>query len=173
MGETSSEISVETGASTIDVLSTDQNTIMEVQDASSIRSDDNDDGDNIGILPSSALADLQISNLPDDDPLEVKSLALEFDYLIYKIQDRVKTLSDQTKDSVTAQKVNYENDIARINANIGQINDLVRECDLIENEFVKIEQISQIAKDFTMRLTQVEKKLQQRRKLEKESRVRY
>lgn len=166
MEDSSSEVSVETGASTIEVLSADQNTLLGGPDAGLIRSDIDDAGSEVA---NSERMASQARNLADDDPLDVKSLALEFDYLIYKIQDRVKTLSDQTKDSVTAQKVNHEKDIARINGELSEIHNLVRECALIESEFVKIEQISEIAKDFTKRLTDVERRLDRRRRLEKES----
>ncbi|ODV98383.1 hypothetical protein PACTADRAFT_31778 [Pachysolen tannophilus NRRL Y-2460] len=95
----------------------------------------------------------------EDDPLGVKQLALNFDYLMYKISDRVKSLSEQTEDSITFQKNNYESDVARINMNLLKLNRLLKDCQELMNEFNKIGQIGLIAQDFKKRIIEIEKKL--------------
>ncbi|OWB72217.1 hypothetical protein B5S31_g1924 [[Candida] boidinii] len=94
-----------------------------------------------------------------DDPLNVKELALSFDYLTYKIQDRVKTLSENIEVNLSFSKSNYEMEIFKITENLENVKMLIRECDSLNDEFSKLEQINLISRDFVSRLTKLDKRL--------------
>lgn len=109
-----------------------------------------------GALPSSEEPVLQEE---DDDPLGVKQLSLNFEYLMYKINDRVKTLSEQTEEVITNQHVKYSKDIDKIDHDINCIDTLTKKYQLIMTEFVKLEQLAYIVKDFDSRLASIETKV--------------
>ncbi|GME73889.1 unnamed protein product [[Candida] boidinii] len=94
-----------------------------------------------------------------DDPLNVKELALSFDYLTYKIQDRVKTLSENIEVNLSFSKSNYEMEIFKITENLEHVKMLIKECDYLNDEFSKLEQINLISRDFVSRLTKLDKRL--------------
>ncbi|GMF06219.1 unnamed protein product [[Candida] boidinii] len=94
-----------------------------------------------------------------DDPLNVKELALSFDYLTYKIQDRVKTLSENIEVNLSFSKSNYEMEIFKITENLEHVKMLIKECDYLNDEFSKLEQINLISRDFVSRLTILDKRL--------------
>ncbi|ODV62234.1 Cnl1p ASCRUDRAFT_24961, partial [Ascoidea rubescens DSM 1968] len=89
----------------------------------------------------------------DDDPLNVKQLALNFDYLIYKINDRIKSLAEETELSVSNKRYNVEVFIEdEIQSEVVKFKDLNDQLDELLNDFLKVQQIDMIVKDFKQRI---------------------
>lgn len=96
----------------------------------------------------------------DDDPLALKSLAVQFDYLMFKINDHYATLADQTYLAVVAKRDTIEHDYLgqqlEVEKQIGEIDDLISSCDDLELEFKKLDQIEGFVEDFKTRLSLLE-----------------
>lgn len=101
-----------------------------------------------------------------EDPLALKELALNYDYLIYKINDHVKNLSEQTFESVSYKdKVIKEHFLANtldLDNELKKVDDLIAKCDEIELEFLKLDQLTIFIDDFKKRVTKLESQFQNR-----------
>lgn len=99
-----------------------------------------------------------------DDPLEIKKLAVSFDYLMYKIKDRVSTLCDSTYEAVSAKNkwinADYLDKQLNISGQIEEIDDILRACDAVENQFMRLEQLEMFVADFNRRLARIEAMVQ-------------
>lgn len=102
----------------------------------------------------------------NDDPLELKKLAVSYDYLMYRINDRIAALADATFVSVSAKeeyiKNGYLGDQLRLQEETRRIEELVSECDAIELGFMKLEQIRGFVDDFLERLDRLEGEFRRR-----------
>lgn len=100
-----------------------------------------------------------------DDPLEIKQLAVAFDYLMYKIHDRVAGLCDETFEAVNGKnKWINEEYLAKqldISGQIAEIDLLMRACDAVENQFMRLEQLELFVADFRRRLARIEEMVKQ------------
>lgn len=96
-----------------------------------------------------------------DDPLGLKELAIRYDYLMFKIQDRISSLADQTYQSVLAKQTaiedNYFKEQLNLDSKIDEINKVVDSCNELELEFMKLEQIEGFINDFKQRLVGLER----------------
>lgn len=97
----------------------------------------------------------------DDDPLQIKDLAVSYDYLMYKIHDHIALLLETTFALVEAkqrlieqdyfqQQLHLDESIAEAQAQLGQ-------CDEIELSFMKLEQLYAFVDDFKLRISRLEK----------------
>lgn len=93
---------------------------------------------------------------PKDDPLNIKELTVNFDYLIYKINDRIKTLSEKAQASTTRLKENAELTILEIDKLIQHYYEISKVLDGINNDFNKIKQINIIISEFVPRIRALE-----------------
>ncbi|QPG76322.1 hypothetical protein FOA43_003708 [Brettanomyces nanus] len=96
------------------------------------------------------------NNNSDDDPLEVRRLALTFDYLMYKIQDHVTGLSDAVTQNVDYTKKQRQLELSQINRDIHDARKLISECNCINLEIDKLEQLQLMTRDFKERLTVID-----------------
>lgn len=91
-----------------------------------------------------------------NDHLQLKLLAVNFDYLMYKISDRINTLSEQTNASVTAKAKSIEEDYLQEQLHLDQllseIDACQRDCNELELLFAKLDQLYVFAQDFNGRL---------------------
>lgn len=96
----------------------------------------------------------------DDDPLHLKQLALNYDYLIYKINDHISTLSEQTYQSVSNKQIlikqNYLQDQLGLDKEMNNINQLIDQCNDLESNFMKLNQLETFVNDFKSRLQYLE-----------------
>lgn len=98
----------------------------------------------------------------DDDPLQLKQLAVNYDYLVYKINDHITTLSEQTFLLVKAKQQltdEYFNDKLRLEAEFAQIDELISHCKEIELTFMKLDQLRMFVDDFHGRLNRLEREM--------------
>lgn len=94
------------------------------------------------------------------DHLELKSLAVNFDYLMYQISNRISTLADQTHGSVTAKVMFVENDYLqqqlRLDGILAEIDACQCDCNALEALFAKLDQLYAFVDDFRSRLAVLE-----------------
>ncbi|CCG22664.1 hypothetical protein CORT_0B09600 [Candida orthopsilosis Co 90-125] len=95
------------------------------------------------------------------DPLELHKLSLSYDYLMFKIKDYIKTLTDQTYESVLQKQDHINHDYFENQLNLPiqyeEIDKLLKTCNELEQEFMKIDQLEMFAHDFKQRLDAIEK----------------
>ncbi|KAL7664017.1 Biogenesis of lysosome-related organelles complex 1 subunit CNL1 [[Candida] zeylanoides] len=96
----------------------------------------------------------------EDDPLALKSLAVQFDYLMFKINDHYATLAEQTYSAVVAKRDTIEHSYLeqqlQVEKQIKDIDDLISSCEDLELEFKKLDQIEGFVEDFKTRLSSLE-----------------
>ncbi|ODQ60466.1 hypothetical protein WICANDRAFT_12805, partial [Wickerhamomyces anomalus NRRL Y-366-8] len=92
----------------------------------------------------------------EDDPLGVKKLALSFDYLLYKISEKMEVLAQQTESSVISRKDEAERELLDVETSANNLKDLIQKCDNLDNDFTMLEQISIIVSDFKQRIKNLE-----------------
>lgn len=97
----------------------------------------------------------------DDDPLELKDLAVKFDYLMYKINDRIAALSEQTHQSVVAKQHLIQHDYfgrqLGLDAEMARADALLAQCAELELLFMKLDQLYIFVDDFKARLAVLER----------------
>lgn len=89
---------------------------------------------------------------PNDDPLSIKQLALNVDYLLYKINDRYRSLSAQALSSTERLKENTEITIMEIDKIIQRYYEISKELENLNNDFSKLEQLEYIVDEFVPRV---------------------
>ncbi|EGV66696.1 hypothetical protein PSN45_002684 [Yamadazyma tenuis] len=101
-----------------------------------------------------------VADSEEEDPMGLKQLALSYDYLIYKINDHVKSLSDITFESVSQKesliKRDYLQQQLKLDMEMAQIDKLLVECDKLELEFMKLDQLKGFVDDFKVRVSRLE-----------------
>ncbi|GMM27965.1 hypothetical protein DAMA08_006810 [Martiniozyma asiatica (nom. inval.)] len=97
----------------------------------------------------------------DDDPLNVRELAENFDELVHQVNSRVQILADQLYLHVEARKTNADIDIAEINNKLVEMRALINKCNELNMEIDKLEQLQLFTRDFNDRLENIQKSLMQ------------
>ncbi|PVH14212.1 uncharacterized protein CXQ87_002339 [Candidozyma duobushaemuli] len=97
----------------------------------------------------------------DDDPLRIKDLAVSYDYLMYKIHDHIASLSETTFSSVESKQRLIEQDYfqqqLQLDKNIADAQALLDQCDDLELQFMKLDQLYSFVDDFKDRVARLEK----------------
>ncbi|CAB4253767.1 similar to Saccharomyces cerevisiae YDR357C CNL1 Protein of unknown function [Maudiozyma barnettii] len=90
----------------------------------------------------------------NDDPLGINRLAVDYDYLMYKINDYVQSIQIQTHDICQQHEATIRNDIVEgiIDKNVAEFKSLLEKCSELENYFDMLEQITFISDTFKQRL---------------------
>lgn len=100
----------------------------------------------------------------DEDPLEVRNVALVFDYLMYKIKDHVAEITDSVIQNVDYARNQQELEISRVNRHIKKARQLITKCDRTDMEIEKLVQLQSITKDFCDRLMNVDRHMNEHNK---------
>ncbi|CCH45490.1 hypothetical protein BN7_5072 [Wickerhamomyces ciferrii] len=149
-------------------MSRDDGSIQRSHEALSGGSTVNTSSDDLTSLPADQELligeDQQKSNYneEEDDPLGVKRLALSFDYLLYKITEKVDSLAQQTELSVLSKKNQVDVQLIDVENSMNNLKNLIKNCDELDNEFSMVEQINYIVNDFKHRIADLEKKVTQK-----------
>lgn len=97
----------------------------------------------------------------DDDPLEIKDLAVKYDYLIYKINDHITNLAEITHQSIITKRnmidEDYFNEQLHLDEELQNADKLIGECNLIETLFMKLDQLYMFVGDFKERISVLER----------------
>lgn len=96
----------------------------------------------------------------DDDPLQLKDLAVKYDYLMYKIGDHITNLADLTHQSVVNKRKLIDEDYfdkqLQLDAELDGADQLLEECRELESLFMKLDQLYMFVGDFKTRLSSLE-----------------
>lgn len=97
----------------------------------------------------------------DDDPLQLKALSVNFDYLMFKIHDRIASLADTTHESVVSKKKLIESDYfgrqLQVDTQMASADALIQQCSELETLFMKLEQLYGFVDDFKTRVATLER----------------
>jgi len=98
--------------------------------------------------------------MKDDDPLEIKDLAVKYDYLIYKINDHIANLADITHQSVSNKRKlideEYFDQQLHLDEQLADADRLIDECKELETLFMKLDQLYMFVGDFKQRVATLE-----------------
>ncbi|SMN19685.1 similar to Saccharomyces cerevisiae YDR357C CNL1 Protein of unknown function [Maudiozyma saulgeensis] len=88
------------------------------------------------------------------DPLGINKLAVDYDYLMYKINDYVQSIQIQTHAICQQHDTVIKDDIVEgiIDKNVAEFKVLLEQCNELENYFDMLEQIAFISETFKERL---------------------
>ncbi|VEU20037.1 DEKNAAC100279 [Brettanomyces naardenensis] len=100
----------------------------------------------------------------EEDPLQVRRLALTFDYLMYKIQDHTTVLSEAVAQNVDYTKKQQEFEISQVNRRIKEARKIINECNRTDLEIDKLEQLQLMTRDFRDRLASLDTRLKRHNK---------
>ncbi|CAK7901434.1 biogenesis of lysosome-related organelles complex 1 subunit Cnl1p [[Candida] anglica] len=97
-----------------------------------------------------------MSEVEDEDPLGLRELAVRFDYLLYRINDHVTNLSELTYQSVCSKRdtieIEYLDKQLQLDKKLKDVDTILRSCDELELELMKLDQMSNFVDDFKERL---------------------
>lgn len=95
-----------------------------------------------------------------DDPLQLKLLAVNYEYLMYKINDHIGNLSEKTNVAVEEKRRLIEDDYfvkqLDIDTQLKHADDLLAECNEVEQQLMKLDQLYGFADDFKQRISDLE-----------------
>lgn len=90
---------------------------------------------------------------------QIDSLSQHFHDLIRQMSATVNKLSEQAHASSSSTHKMVLNDISQADRRIAQLKSLVKQCDELQDEFVKIGLIGEFAKGFHLRISRLEEEL--------------
>lgn len=114
------------------------------------------------VVVNATSSDLAIDNENTQDysdPLNIKPLALEFDSLLKDINKKTESIAVQVLNHVDEMKKNSDSKLCKINENLEILNSLILKCNNINLEIDKLEQLHSFTIDFSLRLNEIQKKL--------------
>ena len=93
----------------------------------------------------------------EEDALGINKLIVDYDYLLYKINDRVQSIQYRTDLLCKRQNQLIGDDIIRglIDVNIDHFKHILKQCDELENHFDMMDQIDMIVQTFKNRLQDI------------------
>ncbi|QLQ80727.1 hypothetical protein HG537_0E00800 [Torulaspora globosa] len=97
------------------------------------------------------------TDVPNEDPLGIDKLTIDYDYLVYRIQEYVASIQLETTAICRRQNELIREQIVDqvVEKNIDGLNSILGKCQELENHFEMLEQIAVISESFKMRLAQV------------------
>lgn len=92
---------------------------------------------------------------------QIASLSHHFKVLIEQMTRRVQYLSENANESVLSTQRQLEaNEISEADKQMRRAREVLKQCDELEDEFLKIRQIGEIARGFRERISALEKSLE-------------
>ncbi|KAF8250529.1 hypothetical protein K440DRAFT_541414 [Wilcoxina mikolae CBS 423.85] len=93
------------------------------------------------------------------DPRALAQLSAHFDGLLAAITSRVENLSQQTLKATTAHHRRASSVADQATREIERLREILRQCDELQNEFLKIKRIGEIVKGFRTRVEVLEQRI--------------
>lgn len=91
--------------------------------------------------------------MTDDASLGIDKLSVDYDYLLYRISDRVKSIELDTTAVVKSQNQLVTGIVEElIDQNIARFRNILQQCEMLEGHFELMEQIQMITDSFKERL---------------------
>lgn len=93
------------------------------------------------------------------DTLGINKLIIDYDYLLYRINDYVQSIQYKTELVCKSQNhlINDEIIEGQIDTNIEHFKEILKQCEELENHFDMMDQIDMIVKMFNERLHSITK----------------
>ncbi len=105
-----------------------------------------------------ASEETETSTSPQQHTIAMANFTHDYNELVHTITQRIQTLSNQAVQSTKyTDQTCQEGVIKDADTIIDKLNQLLKECDLLEQEFIKVEQLKMITEDFDGRLKELEK----------------
>lgn len=101
------------------------------------------------------------ASIDEEDPLQVKELAMNFDSLMNEINLKTEDLATKVYNHVEAKKYNNEINIEVINTKLQQMRNLILEANDLTTEIEKLDQLRLFSRDFKERLKIVSRTIKQ------------
>lgn len=97
------------------------------------------------------------ANTGNEDPLGIDRLTIDYDYLLYKINDYVGSIQLETTAICRRQNELIREQIIDqvMEKNIEGLESILKKCEELENHFDMLDQIAVISENFKVRLAQV------------------
>lgn len=97
------------------------------------------------------------ANTGNEDPLRIDKLTIDYDYLLYKINDYVASIQLETTAICRRQNELIREQIIDqvMEKNIEGLESILKKCEELENHFDMLDQIAVISENFKVRLAQV------------------
>lgn len=86
------------------------------------------------------------------DPLDVQTLAANFDTLVANINARTQQLAEQVYDHVQEKKQISDENLSSIETKLNSFRALLDKCNDLNTEIDKLEQLQLFTRDFNLRL---------------------
>lgn len=104
-----------------------------------------------------------ITGVTNEDPLGIDKLTIDYDYLLYKINDYVTSIQLETTAICKRQNELITGQIIEqvVEKNIEGLKNILNKCQELENHFDMLDQIAAISETFKVRLRQVLKDYKQ------------
>ncbi|EDO18112.1 hypothetical protein Kpol_1031p16 [Vanderwaltozyma polyspora DSM 70294] len=105
---------------------------------------------------SSSKGDEEI-NSNNEEMLGIDKLSVDYDYLLYKINDYVNSIQIQTKEVCQRQNELISQNVVEdiVDVNIQSFKDILSKCEELENYFTMLDQIEMISDTFHGRIDDV------------------
>ncbi|KAF8428264.1 hypothetical protein EV426DRAFT_335139 [Tirmania nivea] len=113
----------------------------------------------LGISPAASSPSSSNAGGLSLDSNALTALSMHFDGLMAAITARVQTLSEQTRASTQATHRRSSHVVDRATVEIETLRDILRQCDELETEFLKIKRLGEMVKGFRKRVETLEKKM--------------
>lgn len=93
----------------------------------------------------------------DNDPFKIDKLIVDYDYVLYKIQDELESIRLETLEVCEKQNQLVENGIIEdvIDANIAMTKELLEKCDELDKHYDQLDAVEGIVVSFKSRLKNV------------------
>ncbi|KAF8435265.1 hypothetical protein BGX38DRAFT_1069392, partial [Terfezia claveryi] len=113
----------------------------------------------LGISPATSSPSSSNAGGLSLDSNALTALSMHFDGLMAAITARVQALSEQTRTSTQATHHRSSHVVDRATVEIETLRDILRQCDELETEFLKIKRLGEMVKGFRKRVETLEKKM--------------
>lgn len=113
----------------------------------------NDNTDNAPHINANATTTPSDNPTINEDPLDIKSLSTNFDKLVQNINLETETLANQVYQHVYEKREISEESIENINAKLEMYQTIIKNCNELNMEIDKIEQLQLFTTDFIQRLS--------------------
>lgn len=105
-----------------------------------------------GALNTATMTPSTSEDAVGSDPLDVQTLAANFDTLMANINKRTQQLAEQVYEHVQEKKQISDENLAAIEAKLQQFGGLLDKCNDLNTEIDKLEQLQLFTRDFNLRL---------------------
>lgn len=105
------------------------------------------------------------NNSDHEDPLNIVPLARNFDILIDNIQSQSSKLAQQVHNHVSDRKKLSDISLTQLNEKLNHLNNLIKNCNSLNDQIDMLQQLQILSKDFNQRLTSLNNELKRKKNM--------